>query len=272
MNLARFALRNDKVIVFAVLALALLGVRAYLTTPQSIFPAMSFARIDVVADVGDLPPDQVRVAVTRPLEQAFQTLPSVTNVVATSSQGSAELFVSFAQTTDPQSDLNFVNQALSQVRASLPAARSVVAVIVNPNREPVLSYALTSPDLSQAVLRSLTVTQIVPKLYGTPGLGQLLVTGGPETEFHVNLDPAQLAAQGIGSADVSRALADAIRGLGFRPAFGSCLSRPPFKSLTAADSFVAGSCGCSVREIPKGNSCATRRTRISHCVIARFAA
>jgi len=209
MNLARFALRNDKVIVFAVLALALLGVRAYLTTPQSIFPAMSFARIDVVADVGDLPPDQVRVAVTRPLEQAFQTLPSVTNVVATSSQGSAELFVSFAQTTDPQSDLNFVNQALSQVRASLPAARSVVAVIVNPNREPVLSYALTSPDLSQAVLRSLTVTQIVPKLYGTPGLGQLLVTGGPETEFHVNLDPAQLAAQGIGSADVSRALADA---------------------------------------------------------------
>ena len=209
MNLARFALHNDKVIVFAVLVLALLGVRAYLIAPQSIFPTMSFSRIDVVADVGDLPPDQVLVAVTRPLEQGFQTLPSVTNVVARSSQGSAELFVNFASSTDPQIDLEFVNQAVSQLRASVPAARSIVAVIVNPNREPVLSYALSSRDLSQAVLREIATMQIVPKLYGIPGLGQLLVTGGPTTEFHITLDPSQLAAQGIGAADVSKALSDA---------------------------------------------------------------
>jgi CzcA family heavy metal efflux pump len=215
-NLARFALRNDKVIVFAVLVVAVLGIRAYLTTPQSIFPPMSFSRIDVVADVGDLPPDQVRVAVTRPLEQALQGLPSVTDVLATSSQGSAELFVSFASSTDPQTDLQLVNQAIAQTRASVPAARDIVAVAINPNREPVLSYALTSPDLSQAVLRQIATVQIVPKLYGTPGLGQILVTGGPATELHVRLDPAQLAAQGIGAGDVSRTLADAnaVQGLG----------------------------------------------------------
>ena len=211
MNLARFALRNDKVIMFVVAVLALLGLRAYTIAPQSIFPAMSFSRIDVVADVGDLPPDQVRVAVTRPLEQSFQTLPSATNVLATSSQGSAELFVSFAPGTDPQTDLNSVNQAIAQTRAAVPAALSIVAVIVNPNREPVLSYALTSDDLSQAVLRDIATTQIVPQLYGVAGLGALLVTGGPAQEYHVTLDPAQLAAQGIGAADVSRALADANR-------------------------------------------------------------
>ena len=211
MNLARFALRNDKVIMFVVAVLALLGLRAYTIAPQSIFPGMSFSRIDVVADVGDLPPDQVRVAVTRPLEQSFQTLPSATNVLATSSQGSAELFVSFAPGTDPQTDLNFVNQAIAQTRAVVPAALSVVAVIVNPNREPVLSYALTSNDLSQAVLRDVATTQIISQLYGVPGLGALLVTGGPAKEYHVTLDPAQLAAQGIGAADVSRALAEANR-------------------------------------------------------------
>ena len=209
MNLARFALRNNKVIVFAVLVLAILGVRAYVIAPQSIFPTMSFARVDVVADVGDLPPEQVRVAVTRPLEAAFQTLPSVMHVVATASQGSAELVVSFADATDPQTDLNLVNQAISQKRSDLPAARSIVAVVVNPDREPVVSYALTSPDLSQAVLRDIATTQIVPKLYGTPGLGQLLVTGGPVTEFHITLDPAQLTALGIGAGDIARALSDA---------------------------------------------------------------
>ena len=209
MDLGRFALRNDKVIVFVVLALAALGLRAYATTPQSIFPTMNFARIDVVADAGDLPPDRVRVAVTRPLEAAFQALPSVTDVLATSSQGTAELFVTFASSTNPQTDVQNVNQAIAQTRSAIPAANSVVAVIVDPNREPVLSYALTSPDLSQAVLRGIALTQIAPKLYGTPGLGRLLVAGGPATEYHVLLDPARLAAAGIAASDVSRALADA---------------------------------------------------------------
>ncbi|GAC1441549.1 MAG: efflux RND transporter permease subunit [Vulcanimicrobiaceae bacterium] len=200
---------NAKVIVFVVAVLALIGVRAYFVTPQSIFPTMSFSRIDVVADVGDLPPEQVRVGVTRPLEQALQSLPSVTDVVATSSQGTAELFVNFAASTDPHADQQLVDQAISQTRASIPSARNVVAVIVNPNSEPVLSFALTSKDLSQAVLRETALSHIVPKLYGTPGLGNLTVTGGPTTEFHVTLDPAKLAAQGISAADVSKTLVDA---------------------------------------------------------------
>jgi CzcA family heavy metal efflux pump len=192
-----------------VLVLAVLGVRAYLLTPQSIFPTMSFSRIDVVAEAGDLPPDQVRVALTRPLEQAFQALPSVTNVLSTSSQGSAELVVSFSSKTDPQVDLQYVNQAIAQIRSSIPAAKNLNAVIINPNSEPVVSYALTSNVLSQAILRQMATYQMAPTLYGATGLGRILVTGGPATEFHVQLNPAALAAQGIGAPEVAQALADA---------------------------------------------------------------
>ncbi len=160
---------------------------------------MSFSRIDVVADAGNLPPDQVRVGVTRPLEQAFQSLPSVTTVTSTSSQGSAELIVAFDSKTDPRADLQYVDQAIGEVRGSVPAAKDVVAVVINPNSEPVLSYALTSPTLSQAVLRDLAVSSLVPKLYGVQGMGRLAVTGGPATEFHVDLD-----ADGAGRAGAGR--------------------------------------------------------------------
>lgn len=190
------------------LVLAVLGVRAYLITPQSIFPTMSFSRIDVVVEAGDLPPDQVRVAVTRPLEQALQSLPSVTSVRSTSSQGSSELVAAFDPKTDPRVDLQAVDEAIAQARPSIRAARDVTAVVVNPNSEPVLSYALTSPTLSQAVLRQLALTSLLPSLYGVPGMGRMLVTGGPPVEYHVDLDPAQLAAQGLGASDVAKAVAD----------------------------------------------------------------
>jgi len=208
-NLARFALDNVKVLIFITLVLAMLGIRAYLVTPQSIFPTMSFSKIDVVADAGDLPPDRVRIAVALPLETALEELPGVSRVRATSSAGSAELIVEFDPKTDPNVDLQAVDQKIAQVRGSLDGLTNVVAVIVNPNSEPVLSYAMTSKTLSQAVLRDIGLHTIVPKLFGIPGLGRILVTGGPTTEFHVNLDPGALAVHGLGAQDVVKAIADA---------------------------------------------------------------
>src|SRR5579872_2215958 len=112
MDIGHFAQRHDKVLLFAVGVLAILGLWAYSVTPQSIFPTMSFSKVDVVADAGQLPPEQVRIAVTQPLERSFLTLPNVTQVLATSAQGSSELVVTFDRKTDTQVDLNIVNQEI----------------------------------------------------------------------------------------------------------------------------------------------------------------
>ncbi len=209
MNVSGLALRNDKFFLFLAIVLAILGARAYLVVAQSIFPTMSFSKIDVVVDAGNLPPSRVRVAITLPLEIALETLPSATRVRATSSQGSAELLVDFAPSTDPRADLDGVNQAISQIRASLAGANAIVAVIVNPDSEPVLSYALTSATLSQTVLREIAQHTIVPRLFGSAGLGRVLIAGGSVPELHVDLDPAALALHGLGAADVVTSLADA---------------------------------------------------------------
>ncbi|MBV8637811.1 MAG: efflux RND transporter permease subunit, partial [Candidatus Eremiobacteraeota bacterium] len=120
MNFAAFGARYEKVIVFVVAVLTVLGVYAYTTIPASIFPNMSFSRIDVVADVGNLPPDQVRTTVSLPLEQEFQGLPSVTRVLTTSAQGNAELIVEFDPKTNVQGDLTYVDQAIAQTQGTLP--------------------------------------------------------------------------------------------------------------------------------------------------------
>ena len=221
MNIAAFGLRHQKTVAFLAAVLAVLGVWAYLTTPAAIFPDMSFARIDVVADAGNLPPDQVRTSVAAPLERAFLGLPSVTNVRATSSQGSAELIVTFDPNTDVRFDLQYVDQATSQQRPQLPAGTDVQAVIVNPNGEPVISYALVSPGMSQTVLREMAQQSLVPQFYGVAGLARILLIGGPDREFHVMLDPSALTAHGLTADDVSKAIADAnnVSALGVRQQF-----------------------------------------------------
>ncbi len=170
---------------------------------------MSFARVDVVAAAGDLPPDRVRIEVALPLERALDGLPSVTRVRSTSSQGNAELIVEFDPHTDVNLDLARVFQGIASVRAELPPGTNVDATIINPNSEPVLTYAFTSPQLSQTVVHELLALNIVPQFYGIPGLARMLVVGGAQREYLVELDPSALAARGLAAADVTRALADA---------------------------------------------------------------
>jgi multidrug efflux pump subunit AcrB len=185
------------------------GVWAYLRTPASILPEMRFSRIDVVADVGDLPPEQARVAVTLPLERAFLGLPSAQKVTATSAQGSSELVIAFDPRSSSVIDLQYVNAAISQTRSELPPDISVQAAVVTPQTEPVLSYALTSPVLSQTLVGEYAIRNLVPALYGIDGLARILVVGGAQREYHVDLDPASLAAAGLSAKDVSDAIATA---------------------------------------------------------------
>jgi multidrug efflux pump subunit AcrB len=189
--------------------MACAGVWAYLRTPASILPEMHFSRIDVVADAGDLPPEQVRVGVTLPLERAFLGLPSVQRVSATSSQGSAELVVAFDPKSESTTDLQYVNAAISQTRSLLPSGGIVQAAVVTPQTEPVLSFALTSSSLSQTLVREYAIRNLVPALYGVPGLARVLVTGGAEREYRVDLDPAALAAARLSAQEVGNAIAAA---------------------------------------------------------------
>lgn len=221
MHISSLGLRHRKTIAFLVAVLTAVGLWAYATTPASIFPNMSFSRIDVVADAGNLPPDQVRVAVAAPLQRAFLGLPSVTRVQTTSSQGSAELIVTFDPKTDVRFDLQYVNQAISQTRSTMPADTNVDAVIINPNQEPVITYALVAQNMSQTVLRELAQQSLLPQFYGVPGLARILLVGGPDREFHVTLDPGALAAHGLTAENVANALADAntVNALGIKQQF-----------------------------------------------------
>ena len=54
--------------------------------------------------------------------------------------------------------------------------------------------------LSQTLVREYALRTILPSLYGIPGLARILVVGGGQREYHVDLDPAALAAAGLSAA------------------------------------------------------------------------
>lgn len=207
--------RARKPLLFLVAAIAALGVWAYLTAPQSIFPQVSISRVEVFASVGDLPPEEVLSQVTHPLEQALQSL-SVRNMRTLSNQGAVEIELDFDPNTDPRLDLQNVQAVVAAVRPSLPAVTNIVTVIQHPNMEPAVQYGITASSVSQAELRHLLEEQVVPVFTGIKGLGRVTLFAGPDLAYTIDLDPKAVAAAGLSAGDVAAALhaANAVDAIG----------------------------------------------------------
>src|SRR5437879_12524093 len=81
--------RHSKPVIFLILTLALLGAYLAFTIPVAVFPETNFPRILIPVDNGVMPIDQMMVAVTRPMEQAVNSCPGLTEVRSIPSRGSA---------------------------------------------------------------------------------------------------------------------------------------------------------------------------------------
>ncbi|HXQ41293.1 MAG TPA: efflux RND transporter permease subunit [Candidatus Udaeobacter sp.] len=200
--------RARKLLLCLVAILAILGVWSYLNAPKSIFPQVSFSRIEIFAWAGDLPPEEMLAMVTRPLEAALQTLP-VLQTRSFSNQGTVEIELDFDPGSDPEADLLKVQAVIAAARPSLSAVTRIETVIQHPNMEPIVTYALTSASLTQAELRHAVEQRVVPVFTGTAGLGRITVFGGPDVEYRVTLDPDALAKAGITDGEVAEAIGQA---------------------------------------------------------------
>src|SRR6201987_3265297 len=113
--------RHSKSILFVVVVLAIVGVYEAFSIPIAVFPSTQFPRIIVGVDNGVMPIDQMEVTITRPLENAVNSVPGLEDVRSITSRGSAEVDLSFSWDVDMVLTLQQVNSAIARVQSTLPS-------------------------------------------------------------------------------------------------------------------------------------------------------
>ena len=81
------------------------------------FPTTNFPRMVIGVDNGVTPIDQMMVTVTRPIEEAMNSVPGLQQVRSITSRGSAEIDLFFDWHVDMLQTLQLVNAALAHVRS-----------------------------------------------------------------------------------------------------------------------------------------------------------
>ena len=184
--------RHGKPIIFVILTLVAVGAYLATTIPVAVFPEVDFPRILVGVDNGVAPIDQMQVTITRPLEEAVNSVQGLETVRSTTSRGTAEIDLFFSWNVDMFQTLARVNAAIARVLPELPATAKVTAERLTFAAFPILGYSLTSDTVPQTRLWELATYELKPRLNRMNGVSTIVIQGGQIPEFEVRLDPAKL--------------------------------------------------------------------------------
>jgi CzcA family heavy metal efflux pump len=188
---------NTILSMFAVIALSVLGVILARSIPDAVFPEFVFHRAIILADNAALPAGQMLIAVTRPLEEAAYSVAGTTLVRSTTTRGSAEVDVNFAESNDPTTSFELLGAALAEVRANLPPGTTVDTRLLSTGTFPILDLSLSSRMRNLAELTDVASYDLVPSLHRITGVFRAEIVGAKYREYVVRLDPARMLAHGL---------------------------------------------------------------------------
>src|SRR5215467_13169937 len=198
--------RNAKSVIFVIVALALVGAFQAVTIPVAVFPSTDFPRIVIGIDNGVMPIDQMMVTITRPVEQAVNSVQGLETVRSITSRGSAEIDLFFNWQVDMFQTLQLVDAALAKVEPELPPGTKIQSHRLTFASFPILGYSLTSDTVSQTRLWEMATYEIAPRLNRTNGVATVVVQGGQEPEFQITPSPARLLETSVTVTDILNAV------------------------------------------------------------------
>ncbi|HEV2520937.1 MAG TPA: efflux RND transporter permease subunit [Candidatus Acidoferrales bacterium] len=194
--------RHSKSIIFLILTLAVVGIYEALSLPIAVFPATNFPRIIVGVDNGVMPIEQMGVTITRPLENAVNSVPGLEDVRSITSRGSAEIDLSFNWNVDMVTTLQLVDSAIARVQGSLPSTAQIETHRLDFASFPILGYSLTSDKVAQTSLWEISTYDIKPRLNRLNGVATVLIQGGQQPEFQVTPDPSKMLRAHVTVQDI----------------------------------------------------------------------
>jgi multidrug efflux pump len=208
MNISAPFIRRPVATTLITVGIAFAGAIAYTVLPVSPLPQVDFPTISVSASLPGGSAEIMASSVATPLERQFGHIAGVTEMTSASSLGSTSITIQF--------DLNRnIDGAARDVEAAINAARTYLPTNlpsnptyrkVNPADAPIMILGLTSDKFGPAKMYDEASTVIQQKLSQIQGVGQVNVGGGALPSVRVDVNPTQLANNGLSMANVQSVL------------------------------------------------------------------
>jgi hydrophobe/amphiphile efflux-1 (HAE1) family protein len=208
MWITRTSIKYPVFATMVMVGLMVLGLFAYRGLGVESMPNVEIPAVFIETQYPGASPEQVENDVTRPLEEAANTVGGIKTIRATSWEGRSGVGIEFQLTVDMDRAVQDLRDRISTVRGGFP--REVKEPVVfreeGENTQPVILLALTSKERSLRDLTMLTDQVIVKRLQAVAGVGQIRVNGKQDRQVLIDIRPDQLKSLNVGIDEVMNAI------------------------------------------------------------------
>lgn len=207
MGLIQIALRRPIMVLMLFLVPVTLGFLAFPRLPVERFPRTNFPFVFIQVSYPGAAPEDVERQITELLEDSMIGISGADHVTSNSSQGNANVSISFSEDTDLTAALVAVERRLNSVRRRLPAAAGDPSInTAGANAFPIMNIALSSDRLTLTELFQIANDQISPQLQSVNGVADVSVSGGRSPELQVRVDPTRMQTYGVSLTQIQNAI------------------------------------------------------------------
>jgi HAE1 family hydrophobic/amphiphilic exporter-1 len=211
MNISAIFIRKPIATALLMVAILLLGLLGYELLPVEALPNIDSPTIQVTAQLPGADAQTVASTVTTPLERQFGQIPGLIQMTSSSATEYAQVTLQFDRSRTVESAAQDVQAAINASAGQLPPTMPNPPIYreTNPADTPVLLLALTSKTLPLTKVSDYANSILAQKISQMPGVGLVGIGGEQNPAIRVQVNPAQLAAEGLDLEAVRTALATA---------------------------------------------------------------
>ncbi len=207
MNVSAWSIRHPIPAIMLFVLLTLGGLMSFRAMKIQQFPDLELPTVSVTASLPGASPSQLETEVARKIENSMATLQGLKHLYTKVQDGTATITAEFRLEKPTQEAVDDVRDAVSRVRADLPAdLRDPQVSKLNLSGAPILTYTVAAPRMDAETLSWFVDNEVTKALLSINGVGSVARVGGVTREVRVSLDPARLLALRASAADVSRQL------------------------------------------------------------------
>ena len=205
MNVSSWAIRNPIPAIVFFMLVTFAGLAAYRLNGVQFFPDIELPFVVVTATLPGAAPAQLETEVGRKIENAVSSVQGVRHIYTNILDGVANVIVEFNLEKDAAEATNEVRDAVTRIRADLPAEMRDPAVTkAATSGRPILTYTVASATRDEESLSWFIDNEVSKRILAAPGVGKIARMGGVAREVRVELDPARMASLGVTAAQVSQ--------------------------------------------------------------------
>ena len=207
MFLSDVSIKRPVFATMMMVALVVLGIVSFNRLAIDEYPDITYPIVIVQSSYPGASPEVMERDVSRPIEEALNTVQGLKELTSTSLNGSSIVRAQFHLDADVMSAQQEVMSKVSRIRRALPPEMDEPIILrFDPNERPIMSIAMQSGERPMRELTSLAEQIVSPRLQAVSGVGGINLAGTETRQIRIEVNPDAMRSYGISVPQIMTAL------------------------------------------------------------------